>query len=203
LIAETNQPKFRFDAEKHEYWFGDQLLPHPTGVLDRWNDFSKIPPQKLFIAREFGKRVHEYIAAYNNGTLDVDAVMPKDEEYDMGAIVRGYDELYREMLLVPHVVEEPIMHMKLRYGCTADFISGDTVFDLKPMSRFGKKTVGIQLAANAGAAISNDLINAEKVKMAALHYDSWGKWRIKYYPFIEYWNIWMCMLTAHNFMEGK
>jgi len=205
MVADSTV-KFRYDKEKHEYWLGDQLLPHPTGVLDLWNKFDDIPPEKLFTAREFGKSVHEYLAAYNRGELDLNAEFPSDPDektgYDMGAIVRGYDRVYQDNVFVPQSIEEPLLNKEFRYGCTPDFISGDLVGDFKPWSQRGKKKIGVQLAANAGAAISNGMVNMTKVKLLSLHYDPWGKWELKYWPFKEYWNLWMCALTLHNAKIG-
>ena len=202
MIADISAAKFRYNKDDHTYWLGDQRLPHPTGVLAKWNNFESIPPQKLFIAREFGTSVHEYIAAYNRGELDVEAIMPKDDEYDMGAIIRGYDALYKENVLFPHTIEKPLLNKEFRYGCTPDFISGNTVYDLKPWSQFNKDIVGLQLAANTGAAISEGLIEMGGAQMASLHYDSFGKWRMKSWPFRENWNFWMCALTLYNKLGG-
>lgn len=202
MIADISTAKFRYNKDDHTYWLGDQRLPHPTGVLSKWNNFESIPPQKLFIAREFGTSVHEYVAAYNRGELDMAAIMPKEAEYDMGAIMNGYDALYKENMLVPHTIETPLLNKEFRYGCTPDFISGNTVYDLKPWSQRGKNTVGAQLAANTGAAISEGLIELGKAEMASLHYDSWGKWLLIKWPFKENWNYWLCALTAHNRFGG-
>lgn len=206
MIAETTT-KFRYDPIKHEYWLGDQRLPHPTGpapdgVLYPWTNFDAVPKDVLESARNFGSSVHEYVAAYNRGELDMTAELPKEDNYDMAAIIGGYDEIYGENVLFPHTIEKPLLHKELRYGCTPDFISGNTVYDLKPISQKKKKTVGIQLAANAGAAISNGLIDKDKVELASLHYDSWGKWELIKWPFKEFWNYWMCALTLHNAKIG-
>jgi len=205
MVADTGA-KFRYDPEKHEYWLGDQLLPHPTGLSIFSRCYDDIPPEKLFVAREFGKSVHEYLAAYNRGELDINSEFPSDPDektgYDMGAIVRGYDQIYRDNVFVPQVVEEPMMNKEFRYGCTPDFISGDLIGDFKPWSQRGKGLIGLQLAANAGAAISNRLVNKEKVKLLSLHYDPWGKWALQYWPFKENWNLWMCALTLHNAKIG-
>ena len=190
---------FRYEADTHTYWLGDEKLLHPTGVLARWTNFDAIPPEKLFIAREFGKSVHEYIAAFNKQELDLDDLPVVEGEYDMGAIVRGYDEqVYQKLMLTPHLIETPIMHSKERYGCTPDMASGSTIFDYKPMSQRGKKLVGVQLAANAWAAIANELIDPDKVKLCSLHYDSWGKWAIEWWDYPSNLYKWKLALAAER-----
>jgi hypothetical protein len=195
---------FRYDDETHTYTLGDTVLPHPTGVLAPYTKLDLIPPDKLFVAREFGKSVHEYIEAYNNDTLDMENLPPAVESaYDMTAIVRGYDAFYRDNMLVPHTVEKPLLHKELRYGCTPDFISGNTIYDLKPMSQKNKRIVGVQLAANAGAAISNELVDKANVKLCSLHYDAFGKWEPQFWPFEFNWKMWVACLSVHNYLGGE
>lgn len=190
---------FRYDSESHTYYLGDQILPHPTGVLTTYHDFGGIPKDVLDIARVKGISIHEYVAAYNNNTLDMDNLPESIEGFDIAAIVRGYErDIYKNLMLIPYNVETPMLHKERRYGCTPDFLSGSTTFDEKPMSRINDPLVGIQLAANAGAAISNGLIDPEKAKTCSVHYDKLGNWKHKYWNFKEDWQTWCWMLNIYN-----
>ncbi len=202
MIAE-HAATFKYDPEKHEYWLGNQKLPHPTGVLARWHDFSSIPPDKLFVAREFGTTVHKYVAAFNNGTLDMDAKFPADETFDLGAIVKGWEKVYMENVYAMSAVEKSLLNKEMRFACTVDAIAGNTVIDFKPMSRVRDKLVGVQLAANAMCAISEGLVDMPNVHLVSWHYDSWGRWEKRVWPFKENANIWKCILSAENFLGGK
>jgi hypothetical protein len=202
MIAET-AAKFRYDDEKHEYWLGDTKLPHPTGVLARWSDFSSIPPDKLFVAREFGTTVHKYIAAFNNGTLDMDAKFPADETFDLGAIVKGWERVYMENVYAMSAVEKTLLNKEFRYACTVDAIAGNTVIDYKPMSRVRDPKVGVQLAANAMCAISEGLVDMPRVHLVSWHYDPFGKWKKVVWPFKENCETWIHCLSAENRLGGK
>ncbi len=202
MIADKH-PNFRYDDEKHEYWLGNQRLPHPTGVLARWHDFSKIPPQMLETAREFGTTVHKYIAAYNNGTLDMSVELPKDDTFDMNAIALGWEKKYLESVYAMSAVELPLLNKEFRYACTVDAVSGNSVLDYKPMSRINDRTVGVQLAANAGCAISEGLVDMAGVELVSWHYDSWGKWVKKVWPWEFNWNMWIHVFSAENYLGGK
>jgi hypothetical protein len=241
---------FTYNAEKHEYRLDGQLLPHPTGVLAKYNDvgiilsfilakakaggdavhgqllsFLKeweelndeklniIPAQTMINATELGKSVHLYCAAYNNCTLDMTAELPKVEgEYDMAAIINGWDRVYRDNMYVMTAVERQMYSRKYLYGCTVDAIAGNIVMDFKPMSAKNKRQVGAQLAANAMASFEEGgFLDAnedgtpatDRWKLISWHYDAWGKWEMKTWPFKESWNAWMCALTAHNHFGGK
>jgi hypothetical protein len=203
MIAE-HAATFKYDPEKHEYWLGNQKLPHPTGVLARWHNFSAIPPEKLETARLFGTSVHQYIAAYNNCMLDLDAELPKDETFDMNAIVKGWDKAYLDNVYAMSAVEKPLLNKELRYACTVDAISGQEVMDYKPLSRINDKTVGVQLAANAGCAISEGLIDDnEPIRLVSWHYDPWGAWKKKMWPYHENWEMWLHVFSAENYLGGK
>jgi hypothetical protein len=201
MIADKSAT-FRYDDARHEYWLGSQKLPHPTGVLARWHDFTAIPPQMLETAKNFGTSVHAHVAAYNNGTLDLDAELPKDETFDMNAIVKGWDRAYLDNVYAMSAVEKALLNKELRYACTVDAISGNTVIDYKPMSRLNDNTVGAQLAANAGCAISEGLVNASEVKLVSWHYDSWGKWKKKVWEWQVNWDTWIHAFSAENRLGG-
>jgi len=204
MIAQVG-PKFTFDEEKHEYRFDGNIIPHPTGVLSIYNKFDKIPKQKLENARDFGNTVHLYQAAYNNGTLDIEAELPKNIEgpdrFDMNAIVNGWDMQFRGEVYFARAVEKRCFSRKLLYGCTIDLVAYNdfhNIIDFKPMSCRKKKSVGVQLAANAGAAFEEGLVEWDKIRLVSWHYDALGRWVKEIWDFKYNWNIWMCLLTAYN-----
>jgi hypothetical protein len=187
-----------FNAEKHEYLLDGRIVTSPTQVLYKYSGLEKIPSGILENAKEFGKSIHDYLAAYNSDTLDQEIELPITEEYDMGAIVGGWHTKRMKQHYSFSLVEKPIASKKYQYGCTPDWVSENIVGDFKPRSTMSKNSVGVQLAANAQAAIENGLVDEKLVVLVSWHYDAWGNWKEKYWDFKKELNVWLCALTAHN-----
>lgn len=70
----------RFDAEKHQYWLGNDRLPSVSEIIAPAVDLSAIPKHILDAKRDIGKAVHT-ACQYIDEDGDVSVVHPSIEGY--------------------------------------------------------------------------------------------------------------------------
>ena len=206
MIAES-AAKFRYDDERHEYWLGNQKLPHWTKIYDPyWKmEAIKIDPNILEEKREWGDISHQYLEAYNRGTLDIDAIPDGviEDKYNIKALVTNWDRESSNNLYVASSVEYPTFSRKYLYGVKIDLTVGNGVHEYK--SRPPKNKDGVQLAGQAQAAFEEGLIsNLDTVVLMSHHFDKMGNFtHHKKWDFKSNFNIFLNLLSAYNFFLGN
>lgn len=145
------QPKFdiAFDENLHRYWIEGQPVPSVTQVLDELEDFSRVDPEILERARQFGQAVHSVTELYDAGDLDWATLDPHLVPYLTGYLRflqdTGAEPLHRELWVGSR-----------RYGFagTLDGVyrlrRAHVLIDIK--SGAVPRTVGLQTAAYQHAA---------------------------------------------------
>lgn len=136
-----------FDAEKHEYRWSGQPVPHVTGILAPLIDFSMIDPVVLERARELGQRTHKLIEleCKTAGGIDITKLDPFWQPY-----LTAFRAFVAETGFKLQHSERPVFHKVYGYAGTLDLegelFSDDAIIDVKK-SFAGGAVIGLQVAA--------------------------------------------------------
>jgi hypothetical protein len=145
------KPTLTFDAEKHEYRLGRQILPSVTQVLNSVGitDFEKLERVGVDMetARERGSTVHLITQLHDEGTLDPETVDPE---------LAGYLEAWSKFREISDVtfdedgIERMVCSADYRYAGTVDRVGHNVlgkriVIDIKTGTPLA--ATGLQLAA--------------------------------------------------------
>lgn len=110
-----------FDKPKHEYRWNGAIVPHVTGVLA---SMGLYPPYPDDGSAARGSIVHEVIAAYLRGVLDVEAWRKYDQalhpEQRVSPYVDAAIQFVRDSALKPIKIEERMYCPKLGVAGTVD-----------------------------------------------------------------------------------
>jgi hypothetical protein len=140
-------PELVFNAARHEYRLGAQVLPSVTQVLAILEDFSAVPAEVLTRAAEFGSHVHQAVDLMLRGVLDWDSLDAALVPYVIGAR-RFLDESGAHAV----ASEMRVYHKALKYAGTLDLLADwkgqRSLFDFKTGSQV-PRTVGPQTVAYA------------------------------------------------------
>ena len=79
MIITTADPKFRFDATKHRYYYEDVEVPGVSSILKAGNltNIGFIPKDILERSSRFGTAVHKATELYDNKVLDEGSLDPR------------------------------------------------------------------------------------------------------------------------------
>lgn len=105
-------PSLRFEAAEHEYYLDGVLIPSVTQMLLATGHIK--PRYYSDDGRERGAAVHRLTAAYDRGTLDLDAVK------DHRGYVLAYVEAMRQIRPVWAQIEEMAVHPGYPFAGTPD-----------------------------------------------------------------------------------
>lgn len=138
-----------FDPERHEYRWDGEPVPSVTQILQPLVDFSRVPPDVLRAASEFGTAVHKSCELDDLGDLDETSLDPA-----LACYLEGWRKFRREHACTWELIEQPVYHPALRYAGTPDRIGRIDgvlgVLDIKSSAAL-MPTVGPQTAAYARA----------------------------------------------------
>lgn len=140
----------RFDAERHEYWLGDQRIPGVTEILGGLTDLDGIQQATLDRAARRGQAAHRATELFDAGTLDYDTLAPALAPY-----LEAWRRFRDDTEFVPEHIELRVFHPALRYAGTLDRIGvmrdDRWLIDIKTTTNV-YPAVGPQTAAYAEAA---------------------------------------------------
>lgn len=140
-----------FDSDTHRYTVDGDVWPSVTQVLAPLTDFSRVPPETLERARNFGTAVHAMIDLDTRNDLDEDSL---DEP--LRNVLAQYRQAMRKKAWA-YQSELRLGNAALKYAGTADMVASDAkgriiVVDVKTGAV--PPTVGSQTAAYAAAWLS-------------------------------------------------
>ena len=75
--------KLKFNPDTHEYFYGDKKVPGVNEIFADLGmvDYSRVPQDKLEIAREFGKAMHKTCELYDKNELNESTLDDKLKPY--------------------------------------------------------------------------------------------------------------------------
>lgn len=135
-----------FRESDHTYWFNGVYVPNITTIMKPLYDYSKVPPDILEAAAEYGKNVHKTIQLWLNDELDEDKL---DENLVMPleGFKSWFDKHWKEFGALLEV-ETPMINERLWFAGTPDLVFENAVVEIK--TRQYKRVVDdVQLAAQA------------------------------------------------------
>lgn len=138
-----------FDAQSHSYQWNGKPVPSVTSVLSPIVDFSRVPPDVLKAASDFGTAVHLACELDDLGQLDEDSLDPA-----LFAYVYAWRAFSKDHDVAWEVIEQPVYNQRMRYAGTPDRIGdvsgGICAVDIKSTAEL-YPSVGPQLAAYSHA----------------------------------------------------
>lgn len=138
-------PVFRFDAERHEYFYNDARIPSVTQLLDLG---GLVNGKEYFTeeSRRRGRAVHALAMDFDLGVLD----LPRLESPYRGYVL-GYVEACRKLLPKWEQIEVADVHPEFRFGGRIDrvgvVLERQTIAELKTAAK--AKHHAIQTALQA------------------------------------------------------
>ena len=143
-------PELRFDEAEHAYYLGGQRLPSVTQVLAQLEDWSKVDPVALEIARVRGQHIHRMVELDVHGNLDEDSLAPEYHGY-----LRQWREFLAETRFKPMLAECRVHDEYAGYAGTFDLAGtlGTRFVLVDVKSGLVPRTVPLQTAAYLNAAV--------------------------------------------------
>ena len=167
----------------HTYWIGERRIPGVTSIIDHLTDFSRVPADKLEVARQKGQAVHSMVDMHEKGILDEESLPAW-----LQPILSRYLKWLRETGFRTIKAEHKVYHsvycyagMLDRYG---EFVhAAEFGFVDFKRSFLAGEVIGVQLAAYQAAYIDQhrDDKNAKKAKRYALRLHEDGPYRMEPY----------------------
>jgi hypothetical protein len=192
-----------FNAEKHEYrWYGARV-PSISDFIAPYQDFSKVPEQKLKDKIAFGNSVHDYTAVYDRGLMDLNMVQPfvGEDGSDIYTAIHGWVAVCKEenykFLYIDQI--PGLYSKKYRYAGRPDRITAIDTPEIK--SSLPRKATGVQMALQVQLAMENGFIKEPPKKLKSWHVSLGGIWKPAIYDYAECWNVARCLITSLNFFK--
>ena len=140
---------FIFRESDHTYWYGEERLPSVTEIMKPLYDFSKVDPEILSTAADFGTAVHKAIKLWIDGRLDMDTLDPSLIK-PLEGFMRWYEKgMCGAGLGTLEYCEESLGHYRLKYSGTPDLVFEYGIVDIKTRP-YNAITDPVQLAGYAG-----------------------------------------------------
>ena len=140
---------FIFREWDHTYWYCDVRLPSVTEIMKPLYDFSKVDPEILSTAADFGTAVHKAVKLWIDGRLDMDTLDPALKK-PLEGFMRWYEKgMCGAGLGTLEYCEEPLMHSRLKYSGTPDLVFEYGIVDIKTRP-YNAITDPVQLAGYEG-----------------------------------------------------
>ena len=161
----------RFDEAAHAYYLGEQRLPSVTQVLAQLEDWSKVDPVALELARVRGTHIHRMVELDVHGNLDEESLAPEYHGY-----LRQWRRFLAEMRFKPILAECRVYDEYIGYAGTFDLAGtlGTRFMLVDVKSGLVPRTVPLQTAAYLNAAICLRKLPASTERAALrLHEDSY------------------------------
>lgn len=142
----SNNQIFTFREEDFTYWLDSVRLPSVTEIIKPLYDFSRIPPNVLENAGNYGKAVHLMIKLWLAEELDTQSLDP--------ALIKpleGFINWFKKQTEAGQLeyAEKPLYNKKLGYAGTPDLVFSEAIVDIKTRP-YNAATDPLQLAGYAG-----------------------------------------------------
>lgn len=143
-----------FDEAKHEYRWNGAVVPHVTGVIAPFVNYSMVPRDTLELARQKGQHVHRMVELHAQGKLDEDSLPDW-----MRPILAQWLKFVADTGFIVLATERRVYHPQYDYAGTLDLrgimrnhakYRGHGILDIKRSFMAGPIT-GLQTAAYAEA----------------------------------------------------
>lgn len=164
-------PELRFDEAAHAYYLGAQRLPSVTQVLAQLEDWSKVDPVALELARVRGTHIHRMVDLDVHGNLDEESLAPEYHGY-----LRQWRKFLAETRFKPLLAECRVHDEIHGYAGTFDLAGtlGPRFMLVDVKSGLVPRTVPLQTAAYLHAAVRCGKFPASAERAALrLHEDSY------------------------------
>ena len=164
-------PELRLDEDAHAYFLGERRLPSVTQVLAQLEDWSKVDPVALEIARVRGQHIHRMVELDVHGNLDEDTLAPEYHGY-----LRQWRKFLAETRFKPLLAECQVFDERYGYAGTFDLAGtlGPRFILVDVKSGLVPRTVPLQTAAYLGAAVQRGKFPASAERAALrLHEDTY------------------------------
>jgi len=166
-------------GRKHTY--NGVPVPSVTQIIEILKDFSKINPEDLRIAQEYGTIGHNYLYLYDKGTLRMETVDPKMlpaiENWKEMKAARGWT--------IPILSEKRYYSKRYRYTGRLDGLyKSEDLYTLLDFKFGDDEYTDLQTAANLNLVRENyAMIKAERLMV---HFDINGKIRSESFPMSDF-----------------
>lgn len=190
-----------FDAATHTYRWKGAKVPHVTGVLAPFTDYSHIPADTLKKAQDEGIAIHRMVELDCQDELDVDGL----PEW-----LRGYHKAWKlfveETGFSIESSEERVYHPTLGYAGTLDLCGMLThtgpeiaIIDVK-RSFYAGAAIGLQTWAYLEAR-NTDKERLPASKRFALQLRPNGTYRLQEFKDRADKSVWLAALTIYRWRE--
>jgi hypothetical protein len=181
------------DEATHTYTLNGVRVPGVTSILAPICDFSRVPPDVLRAASEFGTAVHLACELDDRGDLDEEQLDPALAPY-----LLGWRKFSKDYTVKWSLIEELVYHPVMGYAGKLDrygVVKGDdTVVDIKSSAQL-YPSVGPQLAAYQKAIPGASLLT----KRMAVQLKADGTYTAKSYTSPSDWPLFASLITLRNF----
>ena len=169
MIITTADPKFRFDAGKHRYYYEDIEVPGVSGILKAGNltNIGFIPKDILERSSRFGTAVHLTTSLYDKGTLD-EAIL----DSALCPYLDGWQQFRADTNCIIEHNEAKVYSRKYHYMGTLDrvvVINGKRlILDIKTGLVYPSMAIqlsGYQVGYNEGLALKDRAIGRLVVQL--------------------------------------
>lgn len=171
-----------FDPEAHVYHWNGQRVPNVTSIISHLTDYSRIPADKLEIARQKGVHVHAMVEMECKGMLDED----KLPEW-MRPILAQWRLFVSQTGFRMIASEKRVYHSVYGYAGTLD-LYGELVHAAKfafidvKRSFLAGKVIGMQIAAYREGYLNQEADKAaKKAQRWALRLNENSPYRMEQY----------------------
>ena len=165
-----------FEEETHTYRWKGVTVPSVTQILGPLTDYSKIPVDKLEIARQKGVAVHKMVELHSKGDLDEEA-LPEWMRPILGQWKKFVADTGFVVIFSEHQVYNPSYGYAGTFDLYGEMRDGDAIIDVK-RSFFAGSVIGLQLAGYQTAIVST-LKMAGQAKRYALRLNENGPYRLE------------------------
>lgn len=186
----------QFDPAAHRYSVGGRHIPSVTQVLEPYMDFSRVPPDVLQRAADFGTAVHTATELDDLGDLDEESLDPALAPY-----LEGWRRFRSVTGFVPVAVEERL-YCKIHGFAVAgtldrvgDLKGARTLVDIKSSAGV-YPSVALQTAAYAEAYRASTGLRIKH--RFAVRLDDSGGFEVVEFKDRSDLSVFLSMLTVHN-----
>lgn len=193
-----------FDPASHTYSVGGRVVPNVTRILSPLVDYSKIPADKLEIARQKGVAVHKMVELDANNDLDEDTLPDW-----MRPVLKQWRKFCADTGFRVYESEKQVYHPQYGYAGTLDLAGGfaegseHVLIDVK-RSFLAGPVIGLQLAAYSAAYSAQEKdarFDFKRVSRYALRLNENGPYRLEPYQDMNDLNAFLTCLSFHKLKE--
>ena len=193
---------FDYNDETHEYKYGGCKVPSVTQIIGILQNFSRINPDDLKVAQEWGTMVHSYLTVYDSGTLNLKTADPR-----MIPIIESWEKIkIARNWINPVLSEEKYYSKKYGFAGTMDRLFKDGVkYTLIDFKTGGHDFTNLQTAAYLNLVREN-YAQLNRVDRMMIHFDVNGKATSEVYPMSGYkkdFSDFLCVMRAYQLKNRR